>query len=75
MMMNFLANLGPKSMMFIGFIMLVVGVVVPFLMTILVIQPSFLLGFLSYFSSILGLVIGTIGAALYVRESQSEDYF
>jgi hypothetical protein len=61
--------------MFIGFIMLVIGVVVPFLMTIWVIQPSFLLGFISYFSSILGLVIGTIGAALYVRESQSEDYF
>lgn len=59
--------------MFIGFILLVVGFVVPFLMTILIIEPSFLLGFLSYFSSLIGLVIGTIGAALHVRESQYED--
>jgi hypothetical protein len=59
--------------MLLGFILLVVGFVVPFLMTIWVIQPSFLLGFLSYFSSLIGLVIGTVGAAMYVRERQYDD--
>jgi putative Mn2+ efflux pump MntP len=59
--------------MFLGFILLVVGFALAFLMTIWVIEPSFLLGFVSYMSSLLGLVIGTVGTAMHVRESHYED--
>ena len=46
-----------------AFVLLTVGLVIPFLMTIQVIQSSLLLGFLSYALSTLGLFIGIIGIA------------
>lgn len=57
----------PRNMMLIGFVLLLFGFVVPFLMVIQVIPSTFFLNFLSYTASILGLFLGMIGAALYVR--------
>jgi hypothetical protein len=65
---------GPRGMVGLGFILLVTGVVLPFLMMIQVIEPTFFLGFLSYFSSMIGLILGTIGTALYVRRDRHEEY-
>lgn len=50
-----------------GFILLVIGVVLPFLMVIRLLEPSFLLSFLSYFASLVGLIMGLCGVAWYVR--------
>ena len=49
--------------MVVAFLLLLVGLVVPFLMTMRVIEPSLLLGFLSYAISTLGLFLGIIGIA------------
>ena len=57
----------PRNMILIGFVLVLIGFVVPFLIVIRVIPSTFLLNFLSYTASILGLFLGMIGAALYLR--------
>lgn len=61
-------NIRPLAKIIIGVLMMVVGgVVVPLLMVIHIIQPTFLLIFLSYAVSTSGLFIGIIGVAEYVQ--------
>lgn len=57
--------------MLIGGLLLLVGVAVPFSMILRMVEPSFLLLFLSYAASVGGLLLGVLGAMLYVRERQS----
>jgi membrane associated rhomboid family serine protease len=64
-------RLGPIGLVLIGIVLLIIGFAVPFLVVIQVIQPSFLLLFMSYFASIGGLILGVVGSALYVRERQN----
>lgn len=61
-------GLRPGTMMLVGFVLMLFGVIVPFLMVIGEMEPGFLLLFLSYIASLGGLIVGLIGAALYVRE-------
>ena len=49
--------------MVIAFVLLVIGLVVPLLMTIEVIKPNLVVGFASYALSTLGLFLGIIGIA------------
>lgn len=61
-------NIRPLAKIIIGVLMMVVGgVVVPLFMVIHIIQPTFLLIFLSYAVSTSGLFIGIIGVAKYVQ--------
>jgi membrane associated rhomboid family serine protease len=53
-----------------GFILLLSGFFVPFLMMIKVLEPSFLLMFFGYTASVGGLIMGVVGSALFVRERQ-----
>jgi hypothetical protein len=54
----------------IGFILVLAGAALPFLMVIGVIQASFLLSFLAYGVSISGLFLGVIAAAAYIGEHE-----
>lgn len=60
--------LSPVGMMIVGFVLLVVGFAIPFLMILQVIELGFFLAFLSYAASLSGLILGFIGSVLYVRE-------
>jgi len=60
-------KLSPLKLIISGFILVLCGVALPWLMVIRLIEPSFILSFLSYASSLGGVVLGTIGAALYVQ--------
>jgi hypothetical protein len=57
----------PGRLILIGFVLVLFGFVAPFLMVIRVVPSSFILNFLSYGASVVGLFLGLIGAALYVR--------
>lgn len=57
----------PKKLIAIGFVFVLIGFVVPLLMTIRVIMPSFIWGFLSYGASVAGLLLGLVGAFTYTR--------
>lgn len=58
----------PWSFILIGFFLSMLGVALPFLMVIQVIQSTFFMNFFSYIASLSGLALGIIGAASYVRE-------
>ena len=57
----------PRKLILIGFVSVLFGFVAPFLMVIKIVPSSFVLNFLSYGASVVGLFLGLIGAALYVR--------
>lgn len=63
-------SISPAQMIAIGFIMVLVGVVIPFLMVTRIVEPGFLLVFVAYIASLGGLILGIIGAALYRRENE-----
>jgi len=52
----------------LGFVLVVLGAVLPFLIVLQVLESTFLLNFLSFGMSVAGLFLGIIGASLYVRE-------
>ncbi len=57
----------PVRWMIVGFILLVIGVLLPFGMILGLLEPTLPLGFLSYGASFLGLVLGLIGIVYYAR--------
>ena len=57
----------PLSLILIGLVLVILGVVLPLLMVLHVIVSTFFLNFFSYTASIAGLFLGMIGAATYVR--------
>jgi hypothetical protein len=59
-------HLGPNRLIWIGLLLLILGVVLPLLMVMQIIASTFFLNFLSFFLSLAGLVIGFIGTGLYV---------
>jgi hypothetical protein len=69
-----------RKIIFIGFLMVLFGFLVPFLMVIKVMEPSYFWGFLSYAVSVAGLFLGIIGSSLYVRvhrkpPEDQDDYY
>jgi len=59
-MMNLLSA-KPKLTVFIGFLLMLLGVIFPFLMVVKAVESTFFLNFLSYTLSILGMMVGIIG--------------
>ncbi len=57
----------PWNLILIGFLLSVLGVLLPFLMVIQIVPSTFFLNFFSFIASVTGLILGIIGAALYVR--------
>ena len=57
----------PRLLLSLGVILLLLGVVLPFLMVMHVLESTFFLNFFSWGASVTGLALGTIGFALYVR--------
>ena len=60
----------PNILYACGFIMVVLGFVLPFLMIIKIIEPTFFLCFLAYTISFGGVVMGIVGTAFYSRLHQ-----
>jgi hypothetical protein len=60
----------PRTMILVGLVLVVLGFVVPFLMVLKIVEASFALSFLSYGASVVGLLLGLIGAAWYSLSSR-----
>ncbi len=58
----------PWNLILIGFILSLMGVILPFLMVMHTLASTFFLNFFSYISSLTGLILGIIGASLYIRQ-------
>jgi hypothetical protein len=62
---NFMSS--PRFLLGIGVFLMLLGVALPFLMVIQVLESTFFLNFLSWGASVAGLAFGTIGFAMYSR--------
>ena len=57
----------PRVLLSLGVILLLLGIVLPFLMVIQILESTFFLNFFSWGLSVTGLALGTIGFAMYSR--------
>jgi hypothetical protein len=62
--------MAPLGLIFVGFLLSLTGVILPFLMVIHLIPSTFFLNFFSYGVSLTGLFLGVIGASRYIRGSR-----
>jgi len=60
----------PLQIILIGFALVLLGWILPFLMVLHVIEADFFLSFLSYAASVGGLLLGIIGATFYIRRGK-----
>jgi len=58
-------QLSPLRLIILGFVLLLIGFILPFLMVLQILPSTLLLNFLAYLSSLFGLVIGIVGLVLY----------
>lgn len=66
-------SVDPKILLGVGFLLLVIGVVLPMLMVLQIIESTFFLDFFSYGASFLGLIVGLIGAFSLIQKSRKRD--
>jgi hypothetical protein len=58
----------PRLLLRLGVALMLLGIILPFLMVIKVLESTFFLNFFSWGASVAGLAFGTIGFAMYSRE-------
>lgn len=57
----------PRLLLSLGLILMFLGIALPFLMLINVLESTFFLNFFSWGASVAGLALGTVGFAMYSR--------
>ena len=65
-------NWDPKILVGLGFLLLVLGVGIPFLMVLQIIESTLFLNFFSFFALFLGSVLGFVGSASLVIRRRRE---
>lgn len=63
----------PERLLILATVLLLFGVVMPFLMVLHIVESTFFLNFLSFTASILGSLLGFIGIALYRIRYKGKD--
>ena len=58
----------PRLLLGLGLLLMILGVVIPFLILIHVVESTFFLNFFSWGASVGGLFLGIIGVATWVRK-------
>jgi hypothetical protein len=62
-----MTRISPLQLMLIGFVLMVIGILLPLAMVLRIVEPTLELGFLAYGASILGLVLGVLGVVQFSR--------
>jgi hypothetical protein len=62
----------PRFLLSLGVILMLLGVLLPFLMVIHALESSFFLNFFSWGASVAGLAFGTIGFAMWSRTRRDD---
>ena len=57
----------PRFLLGLGVFLMLLGIALPFLMLIQVLESTFFLNFFAWGASVVGLAFGTIGFAMYSR--------
>ncbi len=61
-------SLRPEILILIGFLLVLSGAMLPWLIVLRVLESTLFLNFFSFTASVAGLFLGMIGSATYVRE-------
>ena len=64
--------MGTLRLIILGFLLLLTGAVLPFVMVIRLVEPTLLLNFVAAMSSISGLIVGFIGIVQYDRSRRQD---
>lgn len=64
--------LRPVYIILIGFVCVLLGAFLPYLMVMRFVKSTFFLNFFAYGISIIGLFLGIIGSAMYVRYTKKK---
>ena len=56
-----------RFLLFLGLFLMVLGIVLPFLIVIKILESTFFLNFFSWGASVAGLALGMVGFAMYSR--------
>jgi hypothetical protein len=59
--------ISPRFLLILGVILMLLGIVLPFLMVAQILESTFFLNFFSWGLSVAGLALGTIGFAMYSK--------
>ncbi|WP_420643186.1 hypothetical protein [Candidatus Leptofilum sp.] len=54
----------------VGFILVLIGAVVPFVIVIQLVESTFFLNFVAFAASVIGIFLGVIGTAMHVGDSR-----
>ena len=57
----------PRLLLILGVVLMLLGIILPFLMVVKLLESTFFLNFLSWGASVAGLAFGTIGFAMYSK--------
>lgn len=63
----------PGRLIAVAIVLLIVGFAVPFLMALRVVESTFLLNFVSFAASVLGLFLGIAGITVYQGRQKRKD--
>ncbi len=62
----------PRWLIVVGVFLMIVGVILPLLMVVKIVESTFLLNFLSYIASFGGLMMGLVGLAMHTVRSRKK---
>jgi len=62
-----MSRLDHRAILALGFVLVVVGVVLPWLMFLQIVRSTWALNFLSFTASMAGVILGVVGVAYYAR--------
>ncbi len=63
----------PARLILIGFALLLLGFILPFLMVLQLLESTLLLNFIAYLTSFFGLLAGLSGIVTYARERKKDE--
>jgi multisubunit Na+/H+ antiporter MnhC subunit len=66
-------NMPFNRLIIIGFFLVLIGAVLPFVIVIGLVESTFFLNFLAFGTSVSGVFLGVLGTATYVREQRHKD--
>ena len=62
----------PRFLIGLGVFLMLLGIILPFVMVIHVVKSTFFLNFFSWGASVVGLALGMIGVATYVKINKDD---
>ncbi|WP_420627748.1 hypothetical protein [Candidatus Leptofilum sp.] len=59
-----------NRMIGVGFVLVLIGAIVPFVIVIRLVESTFFLNFIAFAASVIGIFLGVIGTAMHVGDSR-----